>query len=160
MINFFHRLFNPHCPDCIYEIQRQFERDTLLKADELSKEIELTEFNLKCNTCESLKSENVFLRQQVKDLQDHILHPSVPIEPTINTDDLKPIHAVREPFSIIRSRLEQADRQKAKLIDEQLLATAAAKVDSSPIVNDEGKVDSKLVEQELANMNQELKQHG
>lgn len=121
-----HRLFNPHCPHCIQEDDREIN----------------------------------FLRQQIKDLQNYILHPSVPIEPIVNTDDLKPLQSSRKPFSIIRNELEQADRLKAKQLDEQILANAAAKADVSPIVNDEGKVDPKLVEKELEAMNQEIKQHG
>lgn len=142
MINFIHRLLHPHCVECIIEAKEKFEELTY------------------CNTCESLKNENVFLRQQIKDLQDHILHPSIPIESNINIDELKPIQPLRKPFSVIRNELEQADRQKAKQIDEQLLKNAAAKVDPNPIVDSEGKVDINLVNKELEQMNQEIKQHG
>lgn len=144
-----HRLFNPHCPVCIEE-------------DRIRLEVELEKYTSDntCNTCESLKSENTFLRQQVKDLQDHILHPSIPSEPVINTDELKAIRPLHKPFSIIRSELETADRLKAKQIDEQLKQQAAKSDVISSIVNDEGKIDSNLVEKELENMNREIKANG
>lgn len=144
-----HCLFNPHCLICSEE-------------DRIRLEVELEKKHIdnSCFTCEVLKNENVFLKQQVKDLQDHILHPSIPVEPTINTDELKPLNPLRESFSVIRSRLEKEDRLKAKQMDEQLLANKAAKIDPSPIVNDEGKVDINLVEKELENMNKEIAQNG
>ncbi len=135
-MNWFHRLLNPHCQHCIELDEDNFQKSKF------------------CNTCESLKNENAFLRDQVKTLMDSILHPSVPIEAVVNTEDIKPLNNPRKPFSVIRNVLESADRLKAKQRDEQLLKVAA-KPDSA-ITNDEGKVDINKVAEELNNIDKEI----
>lgn len=138
-MNWFHRLFNPHCPICIEENRIKLEQ------------------NNTCKTCDVLREENLFLKGQVQELQNHILHPSIPTEPIVNTEELKPITNYRKPFSVIRQELEAADKLKAKELNERIIKEQAAKPDtSSPIVNDEGKIDPKLVEQELNNIDQEI----
>ena len=139
-MNWIHRLFNPHCIHCIEQEEDKFQKSTF------------------CSSCESLKNENNFLRQQNKLLLDKIINPNVSIEPTINTDDLKPLKSYK-PFSVIRNELETKDRELARVRDEQLIKNKAAKPDPSPIANDEGKVDIDLVNKELETMNQEIK-HG
>jgi hypothetical protein len=138
MINWFHKLFNPHCIHCIELDEDKFQK------------------SLFCNSCESLKSENVFLREQNKQLLDKLINPIQSIEKETNTDDLKPIYPVREPFSVIRNRLEREDRELAKQKDIQLIKNAAKSDNGSSITNDEGKIDLIKVREELANIDKEI----
>lgn len=137
MINWFHRLFNPHCLHCIELDEDKFQK------------------SLYCQSCESLKNENAYLREQNKLLLDKIVNPTIPSEPVINTDDLQPIQPMRKPFSVIRNELERADRLKAKEIDDRL-KQQIAKPDTSPITNDEGVVDISKVTKELENIDKEI----
>lgn len=144
-MNWIHRLFNPHCPTCMEEdrIKLELEQERYHRDNE-------------CDSCKSLSSENAFLREQVRELQDHILHPSIPNEPIVADDTLKPVTNYRKPFSAIRKELEQADKLKAKVRDEQLIKEAA-KPDINPITDDEGKVDPAKIIAELESMDKEIR---
>jgi len=96
-MNFFHRLFNPHCPDCIEQ------------ARELNH----------CNSCEILQLEITKLRIDNNKLLDVILNknnsPSLPI----NIEDMKPIQSKHIPWAVKRQQLEADDRRIAERLKSE-----------------------------------------
>ena len=95
MTNWFHRLFNPHCPHCYEE---QLERSH-------------------CNTCQVLQLELASVKQERDKLLQRILNP--PTESTMSKDDideLKPILPKAIPWNVRRQMLEAEDREKARLM--------------------------------------------
>ena len=88
MINWFHKLFNPHCPDCITERV--------------------------CNTCEVLRHELEIIRLERDKLLSKLIDK--PIEPVVEHTEVKPIMPHAIPWKVRRQMLEAEDREKAKLI--------------------------------------------
>lgn len=139
-----HHITRPHCEQCVIENEDNFQK------------------SLYCNSCESLKSENNFLREQNRILLDKLVNPSVPSEPIVNDETLKPLTNYRKPFSVIRQELEKADKLEAARRDKEILEKVAAKPDTtvSPIVDEDGKIDPKKVEAELENLDKEIVANG
>jgi len=100
MLNWLHKLLNPHCPDCKLDSQ-----------DEMI-----------CPSCEILKEEINFLRAENRKLID-----SITAKPEAEPERLKapvPVTVPKVlPWSIKRQMLEQQDREKA------MAARKAAKPD-------------------------------
>lgn len=104
MSNWFHRLFNPHCIHC---------------ADEL----DASKYN---ESVEILKSELEFLRQENRELRSYIMKSSMPVEPIVDTNELKQIKtSTTIPWNVRRQQLERDDRIKANIKDNQLIQQAA-----------------------------------
>lgn len=96
MTNFFHKLFNPHCPHCIDEARE----------------------NRICGSCEILQLENERLRHEVQVLLDRILERPI-VEPIIKQENLKPIMPQHIPFRVRKQMLESESREQAKLLRNQ-----------------------------------------
>ena len=102
MTNWFHKLFNPHCPSC-YENDKD---------------------NKVCQSCETLK---IMLEQsnyEKKQLLDKLLNPiqsekSVPVE-------YEPIQPKNIPWAVRRQMLEAEDRIKAKLMKDAPVPKSAS----------------------------------
>jgi predicted DsbA family dithiol-disulfide isomerase len=93
MSNWFHRFFNPHCPDCIAESTRI------------------------CESCETLKTEIARISSENERLLNRLLNP-----PTIH-EEKKELSEVLKmprniPWNVRRQMLEAEDREKAKLMKE------------------------------------------
>ena len=91
MSNYFHKLFNPHCPHCKEEL----------------------EYARVCLSCETLRAQLEISRIENKRLLDRILEKpqpepvSVPMEPT---------RPVSVPWNVRRQMLEAEDREKARIL--------------------------------------------
>lgn len=88
-MNFFHRLFNPHCPDC--------------RADRI------------CESCETLRIEIARLRDENEKLLDRILEkPEVAeIRKAAPVMQQMPKNV---PWNVRRQMLEAEDRERAKIL--------------------------------------------
>lgn len=93
MTNFFHRLFNPHCPHCIEE----YERD------------------LVCPSCEILKQQLELMTLQNNKLLDRITEKPQPEAVREPPQITMPRNI---PWGVRRQMLEAEDREKARLMRE------------------------------------------
>lgn len=89
MSNFFHRLFNPHCPHCIEEAER----------------------NKKCDTCDVLRIQLELANMQNQQLLDRLTARPVEVQSGPPVPISRPKHV---SWSVRRQMLEQADREKAR----------------------------------------------
>lgn len=94
MINFFHKLFNPHCEHCIADAREAKH----------------------CNTCDILRMELARTQAENRILLDRILEkPSLVIDKA-PSPELMPIMPKQHlSFTAKRQMLEENDRQSAKL---------------------------------------------
>lgn len=107
MINFFHKLFNPHCVHC-----REQEQEQLV-----------------CPSCETLKEQLALANAEKKQLLDYVLLPdpnTIHHSPEKDDDELKPIQPKVVPWRVRRQMLEDEDRKKALLEKEQKAEQAKA----------------------------------
>lgn len=105
MLNFFHHLFNPHCPDCKEESQE----------------------SKICNSCEILRTELATVRFENQQLLDKIfeLVSPKPIEQTHEMVNPQPINSSMS-FRVRRQMLEAEDRAKAEVIRKSKLEAVEA----------------------------------
>jgi hypothetical protein len=96
MINFFHKLFNPHCPHC--------------KADE--------EDNKVCTSCEVLKLQlNIVNAEKERLLEALLEKPKPDLEPRkLSQDELERVKPKMMTWNMRRQMLEAEDRETAKLM--------------------------------------------
>jgi len=92
MTNWFHKLFNPHCPSCI----EQKHEDSI------------------CQSCETLKMMLEQSNYEKKQLLDKLLNPVLPVNPTLV--EYEPIQPKNIPWTVRRQMLEAEDRKKAELL--------------------------------------------
>lgn len=97
MINFIHRLFNPHCPFCA-------EQDRLEREQQLEDKV--------CQSCETLKMQLEAANYE-KTLLIKALTDKPESETKIDTSELKPIKPRVIPWHVRRQMLEKDDRAKA-----------------------------------------------
>ena len=97
MTNWFHRLLNPHCPDC---------RDK-------------EEYNKICNSCETLSSQLAIANLEKKQLLQALLDAHKPVvsgpQPEFDYERIKPASV---PWAIRKQMLEAEDRKKAELLSK------------------------------------------
>jgi hypothetical protein len=94
MNNFFHKLFNPHCPDCKEELRES-------KINEV---------------VEGLKLENARMQEMIDKLFDRLLEkPETPIEEVKPASTVKPAQI---PWRVRQQMLEADDRKTAQLLKE------------------------------------------
>lgn len=93
MINFFHKLFNPHCPDCVED--------------------------KRCQNCDTLRSLLESERFNNKQLLNAILEQHKPLEQEIRNETPMEIPNKALPWRIRQQMLEAEDRAKNKLIKER-----------------------------------------
>lgn len=91
-MNWFHKFFNPHCPDCA--------------AERLEKKV--------CQSCETLREQLNQVNFEKKQLLDSILQKPVIEQPRIETEELNKINY--RPWKVKQALLEAEDRKKAELI--------------------------------------------
>ncbi len=103
MINWIHRLLNPHCPDC-YDL----ERDKSV-----------------CNTCEVLKMQLAEANQREKLLLEKLFPPDL----NEVVPEVEPVPPQYIPWRVKQQQLEQADRLKVKKDIENLEEEVNLKVD-------------------------------
>ncbi len=99
MLNWIHKLFNPHCSHCIDEI----------KDNPLSQLVEY------------LKLENSMLRQERDKLLNKLLEPEVMYkEKEKEEESIQPLNKFKNaiPWSVRKQMLESEDRHKAQLMKE------------------------------------------
>lgn len=96
MINFFHKLFNPHCPDC-----RQEKEESKI-----------------CPTCDTLRQLLETEKFENKQLLDRLLF--VPSNPPVEQNG-EPIPIRQNPISlrVRREMLEKEDRAKAQVLQRK-----------------------------------------
>lgn len=107
MLNFFHKLFNPHCPHCA----EQKQEDKV------------------CSSCETLKEQLAVANAEKKQLLDYVLMPdpnTIHHSPEKDDDELQPIQPKVVPWRVRRQMLEDEDRKKALLEKEQKAEQAKA----------------------------------
>lgn len=100
MFNFFHRLFNPHCEHC-----REKE-----------------ELDAHCETCEVLKQELAFLRQERNILLDKLLNKDIvdqSADKEVDLENFKSLRPTHVPWAVRKQMLENEDRQQAKLMRDK-----------------------------------------
>lgn len=95
-MNWFHRLFNPHCPHCK----------------------EMDDENKICNSCEHLK---IMLEQsniERKELLNKLLNKDNQSSPPVMNDEPKEPQLMKRniPWNVRRQMLEKEDREKARLM--------------------------------------------
>jgi hypothetical protein len=93
MSNFFHRLFNPHCPHCIEEAER----------------------NKKCDTCDVLRVQLELANVQNQQLLDRLTAKPEQVVSGPPAPISRPMHV---PWSVRRQMLEQADKEKARAMTQ------------------------------------------
>lgn len=112
MIQFFHHLFNPHCPDCARERQESHI----------------------CLSCETLKDQLARVNDEKKQLLDSILEANKPVVEQPRTDDKESIQSKFVPWRIRQATLEAEDRQRAGLLKKkQEEMKSIPKVDTSDL---------------------------
>jgi hypothetical protein len=98
MFKFFHKLFNPHCPDCAEQ-----ERENRI-----------------CASCETLKTENARLSNENLRLLEVLLRKASgqDIESEGSTETLRPLPVTNKhiPWNVRRQMLEAEDKARAKII--------------------------------------------
>jgi len=95
LVNFFHRLFNPHCEHCIEE------------ARELKH----------CDSCDILKMQLALKTDECNKLMDRLLNPPTqePVnEPLVNVTRPNPTRYTT--WAVRKQMLEQEDKKKAELL--------------------------------------------
>lgn len=92
MFNFFHRMMNPHCPQCIAERE--------------------------CKNCDTLRSLLEQERFEKNKLLESILQKPVS-EPSAPISELEEVRPKFTPWRVRQQLLEQEDRAKAKILREQ-----------------------------------------
>lgn len=102
LVDFFHRLLNPHCPECI------------VKDEELL-------HNLSCKSCEMLNKQLERSDQNYKELLNSILHKDNKDEEPTDKKEFKPIRTIGLPWRAKREMLEREDRIKAQIIAREKL---------------------------------------
>lgn len=90
-----HHLMNPHCPDC--------QHDKV------------------CQSCETLREQLAFERDEKKKLLDSILEASKPKDDKTVADPstYKPVKPTFVPWNVRRQMLEAEDREKARILRNQ-----------------------------------------
>lgn len=97
MFKFFHKLWNPHCPECRTEaIEKKY-----------------------CVGCDTLQVENDRLRAENSRLLDKILNVPSEIRPEIKLDELVPIQSRHVPLSVRREQYEREDRRLAERLKRE-----------------------------------------
>jgi hypothetical protein len=96
--------------------ERQREREHEIALRELENQ-QIREAET-CTSCEALKLELARLHDQNNSLIAGILHKPTEEQP-IDTTELKPIKPRSMPWGVRRGLLEEADRNKAKILREQ-----------------------------------------
>lgn len=128
LVEFFHRLWNPHCAHCE-------EKDRLL----MERDLEKNELNKICSTCEVLKQQLDASNAERHRLIETITRvPEVPVE----REPVKMSMPKHLPWEVRRRMLEKEDREKARLMRE-----APKPSDVDPVSDKE----TELLEQEIAN---------
>lgn len=94
MINWLHKFFYPHCPECIAEREQS--------------EI--------CYSCETLRIQLEIANNEKKQLLSKLIDK--PIEPLVERSAEIPI-SKNIPWNVRRQMLEAEDRQKARIIAEK-----------------------------------------
>lgn len=97
MFKWLHRLFNPHCPDCMSESQ-----DSRI-----------------CPTCEVLKSQIESLRYEKNQLLNKLLNPTEPVETKSYEEEVKIQIPRTTPWHVRRQMLEAEDRKAAQLMRDK-----------------------------------------
>jgi len=94
MTNWFHRLFNPHCPHCLDEMKE----------------------SKVCASCETLKEQLESITHEKNKLLDRLLAP--PVVETVVQPVREVTKPVNVPWTVRRQMLEKEDREKARLMRE------------------------------------------
>lgn len=98
--NFFHKLFNPHCPHC--------------------REIELED--KVCNECEYLKIQISKLQNENEKLLNQLLNRnSVPQDRTVEPEENQVLKTGFIPWRAKRQQLEMEDRQRVEQLRQNLV---------------------------------------
>ena|SRR5947207_2472086 len=93
MINFFHKLFNPHCIHC----KEEYDESKV------------------CKSCEILQHQLEITNYEKQQLLNSLL--AKPVEPTTNETENQPIKTGRYiPWVIKKQSLESEDREKARAL--------------------------------------------
>jgi len=143
MINWLHKWWNPHCPDC-----REQEHEDKI-----------------CASCETLKTENARLSSENLRLIEVLLRKSGTPEEITTTEPIRPLPVTNKhvPWNVRRQMLEAEDKAKAKLVaNNPILSTTdplTGKVSTEtlssinpynePLPNVGNRIDTDDLEQEL-----------
>lgn len=96
IVNFFHHLFNPHCPECTVERG--------------------------CKNCETLRSLLDTEKFEKSQLLNTLLHKDQSSQP-MEVELPKPITSKHIPWNVRRQMLEAEDRETARLLKKQQAET-------------------------------------
>lgn len=113
MINFFHKLLNPHCPHCM-----ESERE-----------------NRVCASCEVLKLENARLVRLNNELLHKLLNPTTSIENEVEEPkELKPVYHTRfGSWRVKQQLLQDNDRKNAQILKERQKEIDALKAETKTL---------------------------
>lgn len=127
-MNFFHRLFNPHCPECKAEdIARQEREDRLIELRE-QREYEQIQDSRICQGCENSKLEIARCHDEIRLLIEKLTDkPAIPVH-TGPAEISKP-RATTMPWSVRKSMLENASRERAAALQNAAKSDTAVKVE-------------------------------
>lgn len=128
--DFFHRLLNPHCPECKIEDHDEYV----------------------CDSCEVLKEEINYLRLQNQKLLETITNKP---KEEVRTTAPVPItpRVTRVPWAVKRQQMEQNDREKAEKMRQESIANKGAAKPDNPVTVEELEKEMDMVSDEREAMN-------
>lgn len=143
MINFIHKLLNPHCEHCAQERREQLE---LARLERLEQREELKD-NSVCPSCETLMRQLEIANHEKAQLLEKLLkEPEAPAATTA-----PPISTVRPrtvPWVVRRQMLEAEDRKKAELLRNAPKPNPVDSVNTSDVAELEKELDVVASERE------------
>jgi hypothetical protein len=103
VVNFFHRLFNPHCVHCMEEDQVAME---LARGDK------------QCKSCDTLHTQLDIVNFEKKALLDQLIALTNPKIETIQqpTTEYQPVKPKTIPWRVKQQMLEESDRARAEIL--------------------------------------------
>lgn len=111
MLNFIHKLLNPHCEHCAQERREKLEAEKLARLEQRE---ELKDNSI-CPSCETLQRQLEIKNHECEQLLAKLLRePEAPIAQTAPAININKPRTV--PWAVRRQMLEAEDRKKAQLL--------------------------------------------
>ena len=95
------------------------ERINQLKNETKKSEIEVTKEDEICESCRTLKMQLAIANDEKKLLLDKLINPSIPVEPTVMHQEMKPIGRTVTVWSDRKKQLEANSRLEAEILKKK-----------------------------------------
>jgi hypothetical protein len=127
LIKFFHQLIQPHCPDCISQLEMEMEEKKY------------------CSSCATLQMELATANKRIDDLLTKLTDKPFIAEVTAPAQPQQVIQTRHLPWSVQRQRLEAQSKLRAQELRQNNVAQErAAKPDSDNNVSTTDKLEQEL----------------